>query len=257
MVAGRVDAKHNRAAVLLRAMVGNADSVLPVELANGTTGTPILADGNGKTQAGTYSLLDIDQSTGNVFLGKIATAIICLGGVPPARVDLDTGTVTTSESVSACGHGIVSDGAGTLYNLAAGSVSTKLAPTTTLTPYDEAGQTTGNGFALRRGTPSSLAVDGVHHLALVVLRSRGHRVLRFTAGRRSGQQRDEPDLGRRPHHRTADPDPERLHRHQPRRPPPARHPGPIHPTRPDHPHRLDLQPGRHPDPAVLVLMTPS
>jgi hypothetical protein len=167
VVAGRVDAKRNRAAVLLRAMVGNADSVLPVDLANGTTGTPILADGNGKTQAGTYSLLDIDQSTGNVFLGKIATAIICLGGVAPARVDLDTGTVTTSESVSACGHGIVSDGAGTLYNLAAGSVSTKIAPTTTLTPYDEAGQTTGNGFALRRGTPSSLAVDGVHHVALV------------------------------------------------------------------------------------------
>jgi hypothetical protein len=167
VVAGRVDAKRNRAAVLLRAIVGNADSVLPVDLASGTTTDPILADGNGKTAAGTYSLLDIDESTGSVFLGKIATAIICLGGVAPAKVDLDAKTVTTSESVSACGHGIASDDAGTLYNLAAGSVSTKLAPTTTLTPYDESAQTTGAGFALRKGTPTSLAVDGVHHLALV------------------------------------------------------------------------------------------
>jgi hypothetical protein len=167
VVAGRVDAKRGRAAVLLRAMVGNADSVLPVDLATGTTSDPILADGNGKTPAGTYSLLDIDQSTGAVFLGKIATAIICLGGVAPAKVDLDTKTVTTSEFVSACGRGIASDGAGTLYNLAAGSVSTKIAPTATLTPYDEGTQTTGAGFALRKGTPASLAVDGVHHIALV------------------------------------------------------------------------------------------
>jgi hypothetical protein len=166
VVAGRVDAKRDRAAVLLRAMVGNADSVLPVDLATGTTGAPIPAETDG-IAAGTYSLLDIDQSTGEVFLGKIATAIICLGGVAPARVDLDTRTVTTSESVSACGHGIASDGAGTLYNLAAGSVSTKIAPTTTLTPYDEATQTTADGFALRKGTPTSLAVDGIHHIALV------------------------------------------------------------------------------------------
>ncbi|MDX6236767.1 MAG: hypothetical protein QOG10_1582, partial [Kribbellaceae bacterium] len=141
VVAGRVDAKRDRAAVLLRAMVGNADSVLPIDLATGTTGAPIPAE-TGGIAAGTYSLLDIDQSTGEVFLGKIATAIICLGGVAPARVDLDTRTVTTSQSVSACGHGIASDGEGTLYNLAAGSVSTKIAPTATLTPYDEATQTT-------------------------------------------------------------------------------------------------------------------
>ncbi|NEA30771.1 S8 family serine peptidase [Streptomyces sp. SID13031] len=167
VVAGRVDAKRNRAAVLVRAITGNTDSVLPVDLADGTVGTPILADGNGKIPAGTYSLLDIDQSTGTVFLGKIATAFICLGGVAPAKVDLDARTVTTVESVSACGHGIASDGAGTLYNLAAGSVSTKIAPTTTLTPYDEATQTTGDGFALRKGAPSTLAVDGIHHIALV------------------------------------------------------------------------------------------
>jgi hypothetical protein len=167
VVAARVDAKRNRAAVLVRAMAGNADSVLPIDLADGTSGTPILADGNGRVPAGAYNLLDLDQSTGDVFLGKIATAIICLGGVAPARVDLDTGTVTTNESVSACGHGIASDGAGTLYNLAASSVSTKIAPTTTVTPYDEAAQTTGDGFALRKGTPTSLAVDGIHHIALV------------------------------------------------------------------------------------------
>jgi hypothetical protein len=166
VVAGRVDAKRDRAAVLLRATVGNADSVLPVDLATGTTGAPIPAD-IGAVSAGTYSLLDIDQSTGDVFLGKIATSIICLGGVAPARVDLDTRAVTTSGSVSACGHGIASDGAGTLYNLSATAISTKIAPTATLTPYDEGTQTTGSGFALRKGTPASLAVDGVHHIALV------------------------------------------------------------------------------------------
>ncbi|MDX6260742.1 MAG: hypothetical protein QOH84_2430 [Kribbellaceae bacterium] len=167
VVAGRVDAKRNRAAVLVRAITGNVDSVLPVDLATGTVGAPIIADGNGTIAAGTYSLLELDQSTGSVFLGKVGSAIICLGGVAPAKIDLDTATVTTAESVSACGHGIASDGAGTLYNLAAGSVSTKIAPTTTLTPYDETSQTTGDGFALRKGTPSTLAVDGLHHLALV------------------------------------------------------------------------------------------
>ncbi|WP_127358355.1 peptidase S8 [Actinacidiphila soli] len=167
VVAGRVDAKRDRAAVLLRAKVGNADSVLPVDLATGTTGDPILADNNGKTPAGTYSLLDIDQSTGEVFLGKIATSIICLGGVAPAQVDLDTRTVTTAGSVSACEHGLASDGAGTLYTVSATAISTKIAPTAALTPYDEATQTTGDGFALRKGTPASLAVDGVHHVALV------------------------------------------------------------------------------------------
>jgi hypothetical protein len=167
VVAGRVDAKRNRAAVLVRANTGNVDSVIPVDLANGTTGAPIVADGIGGIPAGTYSLLDLDQSTGSVFLGKIGSAIICLGGVAPAKIDLDARTVTTVESVSACGHGIASDGAGMLYNLAAGSVSTKIAPTTTLTPYDETTQTTGAGFALRKGAPTSLAVDGVHHVALV------------------------------------------------------------------------------------------
>ncbi|MGW6194834.1 hypothetical protein ACWF0M_01690 [Kribbella sp. NPDC055110] len=167
VVAGRVDAKRNRAAVLVRANTGNVDSVIPVDLANGTAASPIVADGNGDVPAGTYSLLDLDQSTGKVFLGKIGSAIICLGGVAPAKIDLDARTVTTAESVSACGHGIASDGAGTLYNLAAGSVSTKIAPTATLTPYDETTQTTGGGVALRKGAPTSLAVDGVHHLALV------------------------------------------------------------------------------------------
>ncbi|MFE2432746.1 hypothetical protein ACFXJ5_39325 [Streptomyces sp. NPDC059373] len=166
VVSGRVDAKRDRAAVLLRATVGKADSVLPVDLATGTAADPIPAD-TGAIPAGTYSLLDIDQSTGEVFLGKIATNIICLGGVAPARVDLDTRTVTTAGSVSACEHGIASDGAGTLYTASATAISTKIAPTATLTPYDEGTQTTGDGFALRKGTPISLAVDGVHHVALV------------------------------------------------------------------------------------------
>lgn len=167
VVAGRVDALRNRAAVLVRAITGNVDSVVPVSLKDGTVGAPIVADGNGAVPAGIYSLLDLDQSTGAVFLGKIATAFLCLGGVAPAKVDLEARTVTRVESVSACGRGIASDGAGTLYNLAAGSVSTKIAPTTTLTPYDETTQTTGDGFALRKGAPATLAVDGVHHIALV------------------------------------------------------------------------------------------
>jgi hypothetical protein len=167
VLAGRVDAKRDRAAVLLHATVGNADSVLPVDLATGTIGDPIPAD-TGAIAAGTYSLLDIDQSTGYVFLGKIATPIVCLGAVAPARVDLDTRAVTTSDSVSACNYGIASDGSGTLYDLSASASSTKIVPTALLTPYDEGTQTVGpEDFALRKGTPISLAVDGVHHIALV------------------------------------------------------------------------------------------
>ncbi|MFC4031723.1 S8 family serine peptidase [Streptomyces polygonati] len=165
-VVGRVDAAHDRGALLLRSAADGGDLVLPVDLASGVAGAPIPADPDG-VPAGTYSLLDFDTSTGAVYLAKGAPAFLCLGGVTVARVDLVARTVTGAGSTSGCSHGFASDGAGTLYNLSATSISTKIVPGSVLTGLDETSGTQGEPVSLRQQVPVALAVDGVHRLALV------------------------------------------------------------------------------------------
>ncbi|MYS18986.1 hypothetical protein GA0115240_10265 [Streptomyces sp. DvalAA-14] len=165
-VVGRVDAAHERGALLLRSAADNSDLVLPVDLTSGTPGAPIPADPAG-VPAGTYSLLDFDSSTGVVYLAKGAPAFLCLGGVTVARVDLAARTVTGAGSTSGCSHGFASDGAGTLYNLSATSISTKIVPGSVLTGLDESTGVQGDPTALRQEVPVALAVDGVHKVAVV------------------------------------------------------------------------------------------
>ncbi|MCL2552187.1 MAG: S8 family serine peptidase [Actinomycetia bacterium] len=165
-VTGRVDAAHARGAVLLHG-TDNADLVLPVDLATGTAGDPIPADPSG-VPAGTYGLMTFDSSTGDVFLTKPAGAFNCLGGVTVARVDLAARTATADGSTSACGHGLGSDGAGTLYNLTATQISVNIVPSGVISGIDEAtGTAAGNATTLRVGKPAGLAVDGVHKIAVV------------------------------------------------------------------------------------------
>ncbi|WP_405578096.1 hypothetical protein [Streptomyces sp. NBC_01190] len=120
---------------------------------------------------GTYSLLDFDTSTGAVYLAKGAPAFICLGGVTVARVDLAARTVTGAGSSSGCSHGFASDGAGTLYNLSATAISTKIVPNSVLTGFDEKTGEQGDPIGIRQGVPSALAVDGTHKLAVVAYAS--------------------------------------------------------------------------------------
>jgi hypothetical protein len=164
-VVGRVDAAHGRGALLLRS-ADNADMVLPVDLASGAVGAPIPAD-PADVPAGTYSLLAFDASSGAVYLAKGAQPFLCLGGVTVARVDLTARTVSAAGTSSGCSHGFGSDDAGHLYNLSAIAGSTKIVPNGVLTPLDEATGEQGDTIPVRQGAPVALAVDGVHHLALV------------------------------------------------------------------------------------------
>jgi hypothetical protein len=164
-VVGRVDAPRDRGALLLRA-ADNSDVVLPVDLENGTAGAPIKADPSG-VGAGTYSLLDIDASTGDVYLAKGAPIALCLGGVEVARVNLTTGSVTDAGSMSGCSHGFDSDGNGTLYNLSATAVSTKIVPTSVIGSLNTLTGTTGSSITVRREVPVEMAVDGKNQLAVV------------------------------------------------------------------------------------------
>jgi hypothetical protein len=164
-VVGRVDPVHARGAVLLRG-ADNGDLVLPVDLRTGTSTAPIHADPH-QVPAGTYSLMDIDTSTGQVYLAKEAPLALCLGGVTVARVDLVARTVSAAGTSSGCSQGFASDGAGTLYNLSATSFSTKIVPTAVLTPLNTVTGVLGNSLTVRQGIPVALAVDAVHHVALV------------------------------------------------------------------------------------------
>ncbi|MFJ9712726.1 hypothetical protein [Streptomyces sp. NPDC101234] len=164
-VTGRVDAVHGRGALLLRG-ADKTDLVLPVDLGAGSTGDPIAADPSG-VAAGTYTLLTVDSSTGNVFLAKAAGPYNCLGGITPAKIDLAARTVTGVGSTSACSHGIASDGAGSLFNLSAAVPSINIVPTGALGSLVETTGEAGNVVTLRLGRPSALAVDGTHRIAVV------------------------------------------------------------------------------------------
>lgn len=163
-VTGRVDAAHNRGVLLLHG--DGTDRVLPVSLSDGGVGRPVPADPQGTTP-GDYDLLTVDPSTGKVFLTVGAGPFNCLGGAVPAEVNLTARTATALESTSRCGHGIASDGAGTLYSLAAPQPSVNIIPTSVLGPLDETTGAAGDTLAVRLGKASALAVDGPHRIAVV------------------------------------------------------------------------------------------
>ncbi|MFE9610749.1 S8 family serine peptidase [Streptomyces sp. NPDC006012] len=71
-VTGQVDAGHGRAALLLRSAADDSDLVQSVDLSDGSAGTLLEADPDG-VRPGSYSLMTIDRSSGEVFLAKQAT----------------------------------------------------------------------------------------------------------------------------------------------------------------------------------------
>jgi hypothetical protein len=166
VVAGRVDPARNRGVLLLRATNGGPDTLLPIDLSTGAAGTAIPADPAG-VAGGTYALMDLDSSTGQVFLAKENNGLICFTSGVEARVDLGTGAVTASAAVSGCNAALASDQAGELYTIGARSFSVNIQPTTTLSAVDEQQLQPGATLAVRKGAAKTLAVDGVHHLALV------------------------------------------------------------------------------------------
>lgn len=162
---GRVDTVHDRGALLLHG-ADKTDLVLPVDLKTVTTGQPIPADPT-DVPAGTYDLLSVDASSGDVFLAKAAGVANCLGAVTVPRIDLATRAVTATGSTSRCSHGVALDGAGSLYNLSATQISANIVPTGVISTLDETTGTAGDPITVRLGKPSGLAVDGAHKIAVV------------------------------------------------------------------------------------------
>jgi hypothetical protein len=167
VVAGRVDPSRHRAAILLHTPGG--DTVLPVDLATGAAGEAVNADPTYITPD-SLDTLDVDASTGAVYVADNATADICLYGGSQVRVDLDTGVAAIVSSAWGCGVTSVSDQAGGLYTLVTNVASRNIRPTTAVSGTDGKGQQAGP-WTIRAGTSLTMAVDGVHHLALVAFAS--------------------------------------------------------------------------------------
>jgi hypothetical protein len=173
VLGGRVDPTRHRGAVLARRGSDKADLVVPVDLATGAVGTAIPADPSG-APAGEYSLIDIDSSTGAVLLSHVGGGLICFmgGATNVASVDLDTGAATAAKSADGCSDAIAEDsGSGTLYQMSYRSFSVNIAGTTNLIPVSGNPLAEGTPIALRQQPALTLAVDSVHHLALVAFQT--------------------------------------------------------------------------------------
>jgi hypothetical protein len=175
VLGGRVDATRHRALVLAHRTSDNADVVLPVDLTTGRLGTAVAADASG-VKAGNYGMVDVDQKSGTALLSKVGGGLICFGfgggvGVA-ASVDVDTGTTTPAASGDGCSARIAVDqGTETLYQLSYRSVSVNIAGTTNLIPVSGSPLTEGTPMAVRAQPALGLAVDSVHHLALVAFQT--------------------------------------------------------------------------------------
>ncbi|MCU1686456.1 MAG: peptidase and in kexin sedolisin [Amycolatopsis sp.] len=171
---GRVDTVRHRAALLAKRTADNADVVLPLTLSSGAIGAAILADGPGTT-AGVYRLLDLNQATGQVYLSKDTSGLICFGGGVGAAVvgvNLDSGALLPAPSASQCSGSLgIDDVANKVYQLPYRSFSVNIVGTTTLNPLDGATLVSGPVSTIRQQQAAHLAIDSVNHLALIAFRT--------------------------------------------------------------------------------------
>lgn len=170
-VGGRVDQSRHRAAVLVHRDSDGADMVLPVDMATGQVGRAVPADGPG-VAAGTYGLIDVDQNTGAVLVAKADNDDNCAVTGPGlvASVNLDTGTVTPAATADGCADRIAIDqGTDTLYQMSAHADQFEdgYGGPTSLIPTPTSTLTAGTPIPVRQLEGEALAIDSVHHLALV------------------------------------------------------------------------------------------
>ncbi|TDP92840.1 S8 family serine peptidase [Labedaea rhizosphaerae] len=170
---GRVDPARHRAALLAKRTSDNTDFVLPVALADGALGTPLLADPPGAVVGG-FKMITLDPATGLVYLARAGSGLICFGAgaASVVAVDLDASTTRLSDGGSVCANGLAfDDGANKLYETVYRSVSLNIVGTTSLGSVDGGTLASGGSVTVRQQQSAFLAVDGVHHLALVAFRT--------------------------------------------------------------------------------------
>lgn len=171
LLGGRVDPVRHRAALLVWAQSDNANEVLPLDLTTSSLGTTIQLHSPAGASANYYNVLDLDQSTGHVQVAHVGSSLICFGGgtAQVLDVNLDSSQVNASaSSTSRCGLAFADDqqgGSGWL--LLHTSFSVNIPGTASLQQIDEQTLVGGQNFTLRKEFPQTIAVDGVHHLALI------------------------------------------------------------------------------------------
>jgi hypothetical protein len=173
VVGGRVDAVRHRAAVLAHRTADNADVLLPLSLSTGTLGSEIPIDGPG-AKPGSYLMIEVDQATGEVYASRGRTQAVCFGGGigAVAKVNLDSGAIVPAPSATVCGLGLgVDDSAGKIYQLSYQSFSVNILGNSVLSPLSGDTLESGDSITVRQQSALGLAVDAVHHLALVAFQS--------------------------------------------------------------------------------------
>ncbi|MEZ0095129.1 S8 family serine peptidase [Streptacidiphilus sp. EB129] len=169
---GRVDPTRHRAALLVWAQPGNTDQLLPLDMATGALGTAIPLDpAAGQTSGRYFTGLDLDASTGTVQVAHLGGGGFCFGfgAKQVLNVDLGSRAVTASPAgVSSCGVQFASSQNGSSsWSLTYSAFSVNFPGTAGLSGYDERTLAAAGGFRQRQENPLGLAVDGVHHLAVV------------------------------------------------------------------------------------------
>jgi len=164
-VSGDVDRARHRAALLVRDGDG-ADLIVAVDLAKGTLGDPIPVDTEG-VAAGSFSLTTVDESTGHVLTSKLSGSITCFVGFGAlADVDLEKRSVT-QDGGNRCTDALGDGDDGTAQILSYRSLNVNTAGNSLLQNLELSTGALDDGFAVRQQFPQGMAIDGVHHLALV------------------------------------------------------------------------------------------
>jgi hypothetical protein len=166
---GVVDAARGRADLLAKDDSAGDDTILPVSMLTGAVGTAINAD-DGTAPAGSLDEIALDDSTGEVYVTSGPGGQLCFGGgTSVAAVNPGTGVVTVTNGGTNCDTDLAVDSAaGNLVSVNYRSVSVNFAGTSSLVVMPESDPSNDSVYALRTGAPVELAVDPVHHLALVL-----------------------------------------------------------------------------------------
>jgi len=166
---GVVDAAHGRADLLATDAATGADTVIAVSMTTGAVTTATDADA-GTARAGSLDNLAVDDATGEVYVASGPGSLLCFGGgTSLAEVNPAAGTATVTTGGTNCDTDLAADpAAARLVSVNYRAVSVNFAGSSSLVVMPEADPSHDSVYPLRTGGPDELAVDPVHHLALVL-----------------------------------------------------------------------------------------
>lgn len=172
IIGGRVDGQRHRAAVLQYEFGSTGSTVLPINLTTDTAGTAISAGTRSFAHAGQPNTIDLDPSTGLLYLTARNEGTNCV--IAPSAVesiDPGSGTISTPFALPACISGLVSDQAGKALYFTKGTLSTYgpgLAPFPSLVlDVTESPMQLANTIQLKDRACFMPAVDSTAHLTIV------------------------------------------------------------------------------------------